>query len=110
MYETIEQIKQANEFNNGRFFSPENMRFSGSRILSRIVAGRFFVTSELDYTRTMRSYTIREAKPDGRIVTPITGERYADSASAYRAAEQLAKEQAEEQAKEDDALLSALNK
>lgn len=95
MYESIEQIREANRERGHHFFDADTMRFFRSRVLSRIVDGRFFVTSEQFVSSTgaadARRYTIREALPDGDVVTAADSfQEYATAAQAYKGAEKLA--------------------
>lgn len=69
MYKTIAEIRAANRRNESCFFDKAAMKFFGSRIESGIYGGRYFVTSEDDLRRVNRFYTVREAKPNGEIVT-----------------------------------------
>jgi len=76
-YATITQIKQAHEDQGGFFFSPDSMRFFGSRILSPVFPGGVFITSERDTPRVPgpaawggeRRYTVRVCGPNGDIDT-----------------------------------------
>lgn len=55
---------------NGHFFSPDTMRFFGSRVSSDFedVGGvMFFITSELDCRGRDRRYTVRRLDLDGRV-------------------------------------------
>ena len=81
IYKTVEDIKAAHEARGGFFFSPESMRFFGSRILSPVFPGGVFITSECDsgvITRRgdhlaawggQRRYTVRVCRADGDIDT-----------------------------------------
>jgi hypothetical protein len=76
-YTTIDAIKRANIARGQYFFSPETMRFFGSRILSPVFPGGVFITSERDTPRLPgpaawggeRRYTVRVCRPDGDIDT-----------------------------------------
>lgn len=47
-WHTIEQIKRHNESTGHHFFSPDTMRYFGSRVAPGLIAGRVFITSEQD--------------------------------------------------------------
>lgn len=76
-YTTIDAIKRAHRARGGYFFSPEWMRFFGSRVLSPVFPGGVFITSERDTPRvpgpaawdSQRRYTVRVCRPDGDIDT-----------------------------------------
>ena len=68
-YASIQAIKDANRRAGETWFSLETMRFFNSRVHGRVIAGRFFVTSEDSFDRSERRYTVREALPSGRIQT-----------------------------------------
>lgn len=67
----IDEIKRANRDAGYHFFSPDTLRFFGSRILPAVIGGRFFVTSEQRGFDAAdgRGYTVREFMPDGSIET-----------------------------------------
>ena len=79
-YRTINDIRAAHEATGGHFFSPSSMRYFGSRILSPVFPGGYFVTSERDsgvhtsrgYVAAWngeRRYTVRVCREDGQIDT-----------------------------------------
>lgn len=68
MFKTISQIKQANKIAGGHFFDKETMKFFGSKIESKVLQGRFFITSE-KYPDGKIFYSARKANDDGRIAT-----------------------------------------
>lgn len=74
-YRTIDDIQAAHNATGGHFFSPSAMRFFGSRILSPVFPGGYFVTSERDTGPAPaawhgeRRYTVRVCRPDGDIDT-----------------------------------------
>ncbi len=85
---TIDQIKAANRAAGYHFFSPDTLRFFGSRILPTVYAGHVFITS--DYTgfdRSERAYTVRQFDPTDGSVSAV-GEflGYATRSEAVRAA------------------------
>ena len=70
MFRTIEEIKRANRDSGYHFFSADTMRFFGSRIVSGLIGGHYFVTSEeSDVWNQPRRYSVRVAHSDGMIDT-----------------------------------------
>tara|TARA_A100001515_G_C4432659_1_gene164252 strand:- start:68 stop:442 length:375 start_codon:yes stop_codon:yes gene_type:complete len=69
-FQSMEQIKKANQKSGYHFFDPSNMRFFNSKIhTKRPIRGCVFITSEqYDYSAP-RLYTIRIAYADGSIET-----------------------------------------
>ena len=92
MYTHITEIRNANERLGHHFFEDGNLRFFRSRIGSSVYGGRYFITSEQFDANSPRLYTIREAKPNGRIDTVGEFQQYASHAQATRAAKKLAGE------------------
>ena len=72
MFKNITEVKKANKDKGQHFFSKDTLAFFGSKVYPELytVAGRqFFLTSEDNFNRTERGYTIREAMLDGDIET-----------------------------------------
>lgn len=72
MFNNITEVKAANKAKGQHFFSKDTLAFFGSKVYPELytVAGRqFFITSEDNFNRTKKGYTIREAMPDGDIET-----------------------------------------
>ncbi len=74
MYNSIEEIQEANERLGHHFFSKDTMRFFSSRIGTTIYGGCLFVTSEqnksiINGKRQPRGYTVRIAREDGSLNT-----------------------------------------
>lgn len=72
MFKNITEVKKANKDKGQHFFSKDTLAFFGSKVYPELytVAGRqFFITSEDNFNRTQRGYTIREVMPDGDIET-----------------------------------------
>lgn len=92
-YFTIKAIKEANKAIGHHFFEADTMRFFSSRILPRVYAGKYFITSEKrcfqDYSRV---YSIRVVDHDGRIDT-IEG-KYNTAGQAKKALKALLDSQA----------------
>ena len=68
MYETLEQVQQANRQAGRHWFSPDTLEFFESVMESEIIAGRFFITSEKP-PHGPRMFSVREADEDGNIYT-----------------------------------------
>lgn len=67
---TIEEIKQNNARAGYHWFASDTMRFFSSRVLPKVYAGRFFITSEDSGIEGYpRSYSIRMARDSGEIAT-----------------------------------------
>lgn len=86
---SIYEGQRAIEATGSHFFSPETMRYWGSRILSHLYAGRIFVTSERGWDDTRR-YTVRAFTYDesGQLTIGSVSEpgEYTNAADAKRAA------------------------
>jgi hypothetical protein len=84
MYSTISQIQRRHE---GHWFSADTMRFFGSKIESGVINGRYFVSSEDNFDRTARFYSVRVADDEGEIGTWGEFQAYETLAEARAAAE-----------------------
>ncbi len=70
MFATIEQIIRQNQMLGHHWFDKGTKRFFSSRVLPKVYAGRYFITSEVaPYADNVKRYTIREAHKDGKIST-----------------------------------------
>ena len=72
MFNNITEIKKANKAKGQHFFDKETLAFFGSKVYPELytVQGRqFFITSEDNFNRTEKGFTIREAMPNGEIET-----------------------------------------
>ena len=68
MYNTIAEIKERN-FGAGRyFFTKKTMQFFKSKIVTGVLHGRYFITSEVNPSNVKR-YTLRKALDSGKIET-----------------------------------------
>lgn len=94
-YRTIDDIKAAHEATGGHFFSPSAMRWFGSRILSPVFPGGYFVTSERDSTGHAwdgeRRYTVRVCRDDGDIDTVSDYGQFATRSAALTWAREYAR-------------------
>ena len=68
VYTSMSDVITANEQTGGHWFDKSSMRFFKTKIKSRLIAGKRFITSECGPDERTR-YTIREAQPDGSIDT-----------------------------------------
>ena len=93
-YFTIQDIKNANRAAGHHFFSPDTMRFFGSRILRGVIGGKYFITSEQREYDTPRRYTVRVCDDRGHIDTVGDFHSYDTPAQARAAARKIAKENA----------------
>lgn len=94
----IETIKRNH---SGQWFSPNNIRFFGSRLAKiayRGAGGIFFVSSErcrylahTDAWKHPRAYSVRQQLPDGSIDTMGEFQAYRSRETAHRVAKTLAK-------------------
>ena len=68
-YKTIADVREANAMIKGFWFEPDTMRFFNTRIESKLIGGKYFITSERRDDQFPRLYSVRMATPDGRIET-----------------------------------------
>lgn len=91
-YQTVQEIRDANEAAGHFWFSPHSMRFFGSRILSGVYGGRYFVTSEKrPDSSDPRLYSVRVVRESGAIDTVGKFQGYQSASAARAAARKLAK-------------------
>lgn len=89
-YFSTDQIRKHSLALGHHYFSPSTMRFFGSKLYEDLVAGRYFITSEYNYDRTTRLYTIREVSGDSCDINTV-GEfqQYASLRAARNALKKL---------------------
>lgn len=89
-FSTVSAIREANRAAGLHFFDPSSMRFFDSRVLSGVIGGRYFVTSERythsDGTAEPRRYTVRSMDSAGRIDTVGEFQEWSTAAAARAAA------------------------
>ncbi len=68
MFETLDDVKAANAAAGQTWFSQANADFFGTRLVSPLFGGRYFVTSERPPWGGVE-YSIRVAHPDGEVGT-----------------------------------------
>ena len=67
---TMGQVRKRHADKGGHWFSPDTLRFFGSRVGGTLYGGRYFVTSEYTgFDKTGRAYTVRETDAEGEIST-----------------------------------------
>ena len=84
MFNTIDEIKQANKRIGHHWFDSNTMSFFNSKIESDVIYGKYFITSErcgLDLLAS-RKFSIRIANEDGSIDTVGDFQQYATIESA----------------------------
>lgn len=77
-FQTMAQVKFANKTLGNHWFEKSTMRFFNSVIESRLLRGRFFITSERMELNFPKRYTVREVLPNGDIKTVGTFQGYTD--------------------------------
>ncbi len=91
-YRGISGIREANRDAGFHWFDADTLRFFGSRISEASFDGRYFVTSEDNFDRSARLYSIREAMSDGQVDTVGDFQEYATRAQAIAAIARLKRE------------------
>ena len=91
-WRSIAEVKRANRDVKHYWFTPASMSFFGTRIVTDIVAGRYFVTSEPLPRSTELRYTVREVLEDGVVLTVGTLYDHPDLDAALAALHAHAKE------------------
>lgn len=69
MFNSMKEVKEANEAIGNHWFSEGAMAFFNSVIETELIGRRYFVTSERMELSHPKQYTIREACEDGTIET-----------------------------------------
>lgn len=87
---TIDQAKRANHSVGGHWFSPDTLRFFGSRLPRSVYPvpdGCIFVTSEYTgFSRTSRAYSVRFCSDTGQVDTVGEFNAYPTRQQAHTAA------------------------
>ncbi len=68
MFKTMAEVKQANKEAGQHWSSKGSMRFFNSRVESKLIGGRYFVTSEIGPDER-KLYTVREVNEEAKIST-----------------------------------------
>jgi hypothetical protein len=69
MFKTMADVRAANKAIGNHWFEKSTMKFFNSRVESRLLGGRYFITSERRELTFPKRYTVREVLPDGGIKT-----------------------------------------
>ncbi len=85
-------IETGNRDAGCHWFDPDTLRFFGSRISEASFDGRYFVTSEDNFDRSARYYSIREAMSDGQVDTVGDFQEFATRAQALAGIARLKRE------------------
>jgi hypothetical protein len=92
---SIDAIKRANRQAGSHFFDPSTLRFFDSRVLSGVIGGRYFITSERfhgsDGSVDPRRYTVRIADDAGRVDTVGDFQEWPTARQARAAAKRIAR-------------------
>lgn len=92
-YTTIEEVIKANTALGHHFFDADTLRFFDARIESRVLWGRYFVTSEQDRNEGplgrawggKRRFTVRRAADNGAVSTVGEFGQYGTAKQAFDA-------------------------
>lgn len=68
-FKTMADVRAANKAAGECWFDRKTIKFWGSRIEGGLHAGRYFISSEFNFQRKRRLYTIRQVMPDDSIET-----------------------------------------
>lgn len=90
MFRSIQEVKRANATHGHSWFSAENMRYFGTKIVTGLLQAKgterqFFITLDQPDHGDDRRYTVREVLPDGKIRTLGDLRDHASQADAMRA-------------------------
>ena len=75
-FTTMEQVKQANRARGQHWFDADTLEYWGTEIHGELMAGEFFITSEDNFNRDARFFTIRKVSDTGRISTVGTWQQH----------------------------------
>ena len=87
---TIAELKERNKQNGSYWFSPDSLRFWGSKIHGKVRKGHYFITSEDNFNRTERLFTIRSFDHNAHIETVGKFQEYKSLNEALSALEEVA--------------------
>jgi hypothetical protein len=68
-FRTVAEIRAANAKIGHHWFEKATLKFFNSKIGNTVYGGRYFITSERRELTMPERFTIREALPDGSIIT-----------------------------------------
>lgn len=86
---TISELKAVNKANGMFWFSPNTMQFWRTRIHSGIRKGKYFISSEDNFRRDRRLFSIRTFNDKGEIDTVGEFQAYSTLAEAKEALKDL---------------------
>jgi len=89
MFDTMDEVREANRAAGRHWFEPSTMRFFNSRIGSELYGNKYFISSERFDYNSPRLYTIRYVYPDGSITTIGNFQQYVSRGDAVRSIEHL---------------------
>jgi len=76
LFKSMSDLRDKNKEIGHLFFNHDTMKFWGSKIETALYRGVFFITSEKGVGKEPRTFTIREAKSTGEIVTVGKGREH----------------------------------
>ena len=88
-WKNVAQIKAKGKTVGDRTFSEENLPHFRTKVGTRVLYGRFFVTSERSYSSKERSYTIRYTTDEGYVDTASKFMEYSSRHAAETAVRRL---------------------
>ncbi len=91
VYLDMADVRAANAKVGGHWFDRGALRFFNSKLESKLIGGRFFVTSERMELSYPKKYTVRRAEPNGDIETVGEFQGYHYRSDALQAARLAAK-------------------
>ena len=86
---TMAEVREANRNIGHCWFEYKTMKFWHTKIHGDVRRGKYFITSEDNYNRQRRLFTIREFKPDGQILTVGEFQAYKSLAEAKQALKEI---------------------
>lgn len=92
-WDSLTNVRYENRCKGGHWFDAATLRYFGSRIGSRVYAGRFFISSEQDSYGAWggrRRYTIRIIRDNADIDTFGEFGQFASRSGAVKCAERMA--------------------
>lgn len=69
IWTSIDEIKAANAASGRYWFTPDTMRFFDSKIVTKVIWGRYFISSERMGPEYARTFTVREVFDSGEVST-----------------------------------------
>jgi len=91
LFKSMSSLRSKNKEIGHLFFNHKTMQFWGSKIETALYRGVFFITSESGVCKQPRTFTIRQARSSGEVVTVGRGREYKTLDAAKDAAKALIK-------------------